>query len=189
MLMMNSKIHFLRAPRVAATAMALVTLFLLTPSADARRSGCGKGCQRSMGQCTVNSALWNAAMTARQAGVRLTSCCRSPAYNAQLRACGYKPSPSSSHMSGNAIDLLVSPSRCNRRSLSAYGFANVCPDYHAGHCHISQCGTAQTYRKAKAAAQDRARRHRQENYRSSSQAPRPFFFLWPFSSPYSGVDR
>lgn len=129
----------------------------------AQAAGCGKGCQKAMGSCRVNSSLWDAAMTARQKGVRVTSCCRSPAYNRQLRACGYFPSPSSSHMSGSAVDIIVSPSRCKARFLRAYGFENVCPLYHHGHCHISQCGTPRTVQRAREATHERARQIRRDN--------------------------
>ena len=150
---------------------AILLLFLLISAPDGQAASCGAGCQKAMGSCRVNEALWGAAMTARQAGLRVTSCCRSPAYNRRLRACGYFPSPSSTHMSGNAIDLIISPRLCKREHLRAYGFDNVCPDYHYGHCHITQCGTPRTYQAAQRRAREEVRRIREQNRRSPPVPP------------------
>ncbi len=137
-------------------------------------AGCGAGCQRSMGSCTVNSSLWASLSAARESGVRATSCCRSKEYNTRMRSCGYFPSPSSAHMSGNAVDLIVSPARCNSRNLAQYGFSNVCPHYHYGHCHVQQCGTPRTARAARERVPSRAARIRRDNYRRPmTMRPKP----------------
>lgn len=157
----------------------LFCVFILASSGfteSARAKGCGLGCQRSMGSCTVNPMLWNAALAARNSGVPLTSCCRSPEYNAQLRSCGYRPAVNSLHMSGNAIDLLIRPANCNSGYLSRFGFLRVCPLYHAGHCHISSCGTATSYRQARSAETQKLRQRRainQRNAYTTSYRPNP----------------
>lgn len=152
---------------------AILILFMLIAAPETQAAGCGAGCQRTMGNCRVNESLWSAVIAARQAGLRVTSCCRSPAYNRQLRACGYFPAISSAHMSGNAVDLIISPGRCRKEALRAYGFDNVCPDYHYGHCHITQCGTPRSYIAAQQRAREEARRIREQNRRAPIPPRRP----------------
>jgi len=147
-------------------AAFLVALNLLPRSADAR-GACGRGCQRSMGSCSVNASLWEAAMNARQSGHTLTSCCRTPEYNRQMASCGYPVAANSAHTQGRAVDVLVPPGQCNGRSLSAYGFSNVCPLYHFQHCHVALCGDARSYDRAKSRARSHASGIRAKHMRTA----------------------
>lgn len=156
---------------------------------------CGMGCQQSMGSCTVNSGLWNAAMSARASGIPVTSCCRSPEYNARLRSCGYQPAVNSLHMSGRAIDLGVSPSQCNSRSLARYGFSNVCPLYHANHCHISMCGRPGDYQRGYTYQEQRNKQLRQyrkqkvynQRYETAPQQQNQFPLFNFFNTLFQGA--
>ena len=153
------------------TLLALSVLTVtntLTSSADAG-GACGRGCHRSMGSCTVEPGLWSGAMNARKHGVTLTSCCRTKSYNQELAACGYPVARNSKHMSGQAVDIKVSPANCNGRSLARYGFHNVCPLYHFNHCHVSICGDARSYRLAKNFALRQANVIRARNMRKTYQ--------------------
>ncbi len=138
---------------------------LIMYSAPASAGKCGRGCQQSMdGACTMEPRLWRAAIESR---FTLTSCCRSPQYNAQLRSCGYFPSSRSAHMTGQAVDIKISPKNCNARYLQGIGFPPVCPHYHHGHCHVqTRCGNAQTASRAR----ERVRHQRAPAIRSQSRA-------------------
>ena len=129
-------------------------------TADAAK--CGRGCQRSMDDvCTVEKNLWDAAVAS---GIRMTSCCRSPQYNALLASCGYAPARNSAHMTGQAIDLALSPSNCTKGYLQGRGFPNICPYYHANHCHVSsRCGSASTATQAGHRTRERATGIREHN--------------------------
>lgn len=142
-------------------AFLFSVLLSYAPNAEA---GCGLGCQRQMGNCTVDSQLWNAAASS---GYKMNSCCRSPEYNARLRSCGYQPARNSSHMTGRAVDLNVPPRLCNSRYLKSIGFPDVCPIYHnPPHCHVAMCGTQQTYRQARETGRRQIRQIRQRNRRA-----------------------
>lgn len=150
-------------------AFFLIATFLLiglctTPDSAVAKK-CGRGCQRTMDNaCTVEARLWAAAEQAIKQGIRVTSCCRSPQYNALLRQCGYFPAKRSAHMSGQAIDLIVSPRNCNSGYLQRIGFPPVCPYYHHGHCHVqTRCGTAASAGQARAKSQKRAQKVRNYN--------------------------
>ena len=167
---------------ILTTALLLAGTFYSLDS-EARRS-CGAGCQRSMGSCTVKPDLWAAVQNAASAGVRSNSCCRSEEYNNRLRSCGYRPARRSHHMTGNAVDLNVSPRACNARSLARYGFNNVCPHYHANHCHVQKCGTAGSYKRAQTETRQRGREIQRRNRQRARSQNVQYYYEQPTSYYY-----